>query len=538
MTEINQNIDHRFKAKVWSWLTTNPEVSVGQHNEWNHLTWNEAEKLDSRTTESADPNSNDSEVNQTADQNPDLPPLRIFVSEERAWLAITGHPPDESKVLPLEFALLSVIASRKSKGIVQPELVKLSGQDKRSVPKRTDALQRKGYIDKRPVQTKTARTSLCTLQRFYRHTISDKTKEEPQSKNMIDFDSFNTSLFNILREHQLIARNDLKRLLEFDDHWRWKVLSRALRKWERIGVVQRVRAESQYERMHPCVKLLRDPTEQDLALFHEFNFDVLNKHGVRTKRTKLTPDEDQHQDMELEGPSKRSPSPEDGEIDLIKEHVGDAVRIVPSWTPDRNLNNQIFDVVQKTGTTGITNQVSALLAKVKIFLANKIIKTLNWTCFGSFYKRPAESMVHRLVDLWQVAQPLHLRHYAIVRDMAMKKTIMYYVHYSATNFAKLVEAGQASWEAVEIPPKKAKSLKIEAPPFGVLPQLDEHGFLKKEFPKNMLKDPNSTLLDGIMAVKPPNYLLSSSDPFVVELPNGQHGMIAPSFPWSLQEKLS
>lgn len=135
-------------------------------------------------------------------------------------------------------------------------------------------------------------------------------------------------------------------------------------------------------------------------------------------------------------------------------------------------------------------------------------------------------MVHRLVDLWQVAQPLHLRHYAIVRDMAMKKTIMFYVHYAANNFAKLVEAGQASWEAVEIPAKKAKSLKIVAPPFGVLPQLDEYGFLKKEFPKNMLKDPNATLLDGIMAVKPPNYLLSSSDPFVVELPNGQHGMIA------------
>ncbi|KAJ5515783.1 hypothetical protein N7527_007343 [Penicillium freii] len=494
--EINQNIDHRFKSKIWSWLTTNPEVSIGQHTQWNHLTLSEAEQLDSRKTER-----DDVEVNQTADEAPDLPPLRIFVSEERTWVAITGHPPDESKVLPLEFALLSVIASRRSNGIVQPELVKLSGQDKRSVPKRTDALQRKGYIDKRPVQTKTARTSLCTLQRFYRHTTSVQTKEEPQSKNMIDFDSFNTRLFDILREHQLIARNDLKQLLGFDDHWRWKVLSRALRKWERIGVVQRVRAESQYERMHPCVKLLRDPSEQDLALFHEFNFEVLNKHGVRSKGTRLTPDRDHGM---VEGPSKRSPSPEDGRMELIKEHAGESARIVPSWTPDRNLNNQIFDIIQSTGTTGITNQ------------------TLNWTCFGSFYKRPAESMVHKLVDLWQVAQPLHLRHFAIVRDMAMKKTIMYYVHYSANNFAKLVEAGQASWEAVELPPKKAKSLKIVAPPFGVLPQLDEYGFLKKEFPKNMLKDPNSTLLDGILAVKPPNYLLSSSDPFVVELPNGQH----------------
>jgi hypothetical protein len=55
-----------------------------------------------------------------------------------------------------------------------------------------------GYIDKRPVQTKTARTSLCTLQRFYRHITSDQAKEEPESKNMIDFGSFNTTLFGIL----------------------------------------------------------------------------------------------------------------------------------------------------------------------------------------------------------------------------------------------------------------------------------------------------------------------------------------------------
>lgn len=348
----NQNIDHRFKAKVWSWLTTNPEVSVGQQKEWNHLTLEEAEQLDSQAIKNGQPDGTDDGAEETADQNVDSSPLRIFVSEERIWLAITGHPPDDSKVLPLEFALLSVIASRKSEGIVQPELVRLSGQDKRSVPKRTTALQEKGYIDKRPVQTKAARTSLCTLQRYLRNTsqAADQSKEESQSKTMIDFDSFNTTLFDILRQHPLIARNDLKTLLGFDDPWRWKVLSRALRKWERIGVVQRVRAESQYERMHPCVKLLRDPSEKDLELFHEFNFETLVKHGVGV-RLPL------NRDIDLEAPSKRSPSAEEGGIDLVNGQVENAGRIVPSWTPDRNLYNQIFDIVEKSGTTGITNQV-------------------------------------------------------------------------------------------------------------------------------------------------------------------------------------
>ncbi|KAJ5121570.1 B-block binding subunit of TFIIIC [Penicillium bovifimosum] len=500
---FNQNIDRGFKVKVWSWLTSNPEVSVGRHNEWNHLTLDEAEQLDSQATASEELHGDESEVGEATDQNSHSSPLRIFVSEERIWVALTGHPPDETKVLPLEFVLLSIIASRKSEGIVQPELVRLSGQDKRSVPKRTSALHQKGYIDKRPVQTKKARTSLCTLQRYFRPSdkkVVNQEEEDSQSKAMIDFASFNTDLFNILREHPLIARADLKRLLGFNDPWRWKVLARALRKWERMGVVQRVRAESQYERMHPCVKLLRDPTERDLQLFHEFNFEAVSKHGMGARR----PKREDFGDMELEGPSKRSASPEEEGLELVDDHVEPAERIVPSWTPDRNLYNQLFDIIERSGTSGITNHV------------------LNMTCFGSFYKRPAEAMVHRLVDLWQVAQPLHLRHFSVVRDMAMKKTVMYYVNYSASNFAKLVEDGKASWEAVEFPAEKAKSLKIDAPPFGALPQLDEFGFPKVEFPRGLMKNANATLRDGVLAAKPTDYLLSSSDPFVVRLADGQY----------------
>lgn len=151
-------------------------------------------------------------------------------------------------------------------------------------------------------------------------------------------------------------------------------------------------------------------------------------------------------------------------------------------------------------------------------------------CFGLYFKRPAENLVHRLVDLWQVAQPLHLRHYAVVRDMAMERTVMFYVHYSAKNFAKIVESGNASWEAVEFPEKKAKTLKINLPPWGAVPELDEYGFPVNATPKSLLKNPNATLRDGIAAAKPADYKLSSSDPFVIRLPDGQYGMMIPPFP--------
>lgn len=351
-----QNIDRRFKAKVWSWLAKNPEVSVGWKNEWNHLTLDEAEHLSLEPTDAANDGSE-----KDVDIKPILSPIRVFVSKERTWLAVAGHPPDDSKVVPLEFALLSIIASCKSKGIAQPDLVKLSGQDKRSVPKRTDALQRKGYIEKRPIQTKSARTSLCTLQRFLGQGNSQDSDQVPgdeaQSTAMIDFDSFNAKLFDIIRENGIIARDDLKRKLGFKDKWRWRVLSRAVRKWERIGVLKRVRAESQYEKLHPCVKLEREPTATDFELFHEFDFDVLIKHGVEKAGAAIPAGLDQG---DLEPPLKSSPDPEESEIDLIKEQVEPPRRIVPSWTPDRHLNNQMFDIINSTGTTGITNMVCPL----------------------------------------------------------------------------------------------------------------------------------------------------------------------------------
>src|SRR5271170_7392454 len=80
--------------------------------------------------------------------------LKVFVSEERMYLAICGHVRDVNRIFDMEFALLSVIASHRETGILQGDLVRQSGQDKRTVPKRTDCLHEKGYIDKRAVQVK------------------------------------------------------------------------------------------------------------------------------------------------------------------------------------------------------------------------------------------------------------------------------------------------------------------------------------------------------------------------------------------------
>jgi transcription factor C subunit 3 len=91
---------------------------------------------------------------------------RLYASQSRVWQALTGHGIDLKKVPSMEFVLLSLIAARGAAGITQPELITISGQDKRSVPHRTDELARKNYITKISVQSNKMRTSLCIHTKF------------------------------------------------------------------------------------------------------------------------------------------------------------------------------------------------------------------------------------------------------------------------------------------------------------------------------------------------------------------------------------
>jgi transcription factor C subunit 3 len=95
------------------------------------------------------------------DPDPSITAPRLYASQSRVWQSLTGHGIDLKKVPAMEFVLLSLIAARKETGITQPELINISGQDKRSVPKRTDELARKNYISKISVQANKMRTSLC-----------------------------------------------------------------------------------------------------------------------------------------------------------------------------------------------------------------------------------------------------------------------------------------------------------------------------------------------------------------------------------------
>lgn len=401
------HLDRALQEDLWEWLTLNPEVSVGKNKEYNGLSLSEAEAISE---------------------------LRLFVSEERTWKALTGHEKDESKVPATEFFLLSIIASCRSQGILQTELVRRSGQDARSVPKRTDALRTKGYIDKRQVQAKSAKTSLCTLSRFT--SIGDGDAEGPaaksaQSQDMVDFDTFCQDIFRILKQYQIIARSDLKDELGIGDTWRRRILSRAIRKLETIGCVQRVKARSQFhdtmDTLHPCVLLVREPTELDLKLFKS------------DYKTILSATDQENEEAE-----------EQAEVQAY-DH-----RLI-QWTPDANFANIIACLIKESGTAGRTNA--------------EVIRD----GFGKIFRRPSENTLNRITECWQLSQPSHLRSSAIVRDTALNGTVTHYVHYSYSNFKQLVDTGRADWEAVTFRPRDTKSSKLAMPPPDALPATDQDG---------------------------------------------------------------
>lgn len=337
------------------WLTRHRELSVGKNREGNALTLEEMEaRCESRAPDGINGARNATNMTATPGetttsqttfkQEPEE--LRIFVSEERIWLAIVGHLPDTSRISPFEFALLSIIASKKEKGIIQPDLATASGQDKRSVPKRTDMLQARGYIEKKPVQYKSMRTSLCILRKFAGNAVV-ATDHSEDAREVIDMEAFLEDIFACLRQYKLISRNDLREHLMSKGRYRLRILARALRRLEVIGCIRRVKAFSQYTRMMHrvlSIELLREPTESDRKKFLE-----------HTRAITSLADKDDADDVEAE---EEQGDEAETSNSRSKQVVKMSKRPVPQFVPGvTTLPNLLLKIINESGTKGMTNMV-------------------------------------------------------------------------------------------------------------------------------------------------------------------------------------
>ncbi|TDZ22937.1 hypothetical protein Cob_v004438 [Colletotrichum orbiculare MAFF 240422] len=181
-------------STAWDWLKERKDISVGANRKWNHLPL--AAILAIPDTDVQADAANPLPVVQLSSSpaplvrvrspvEPAQHPLRInsprkrprvYVSEDRMWEAIAGHAPDYRRIPRLEWMALVGIASTKEGGILQGDLGRLVGQDKRSLPKRTDALAEKGYISKRTTLVRGTKTSKMWLTHFAPALPTDPTK--------------------------------------------------------------------------------------------------------------------------------------------------------------------------------------------------------------------------------------------------------------------------------------------------------------------------------------------------------------------------
>ncbi|CAI6341001.1 unnamed protein product [Periconia digitata] len=380
---------------------------------------------------------------------------RVFASQDRVWQAVTGHSIDLKRVPSMEFLLLCVIATRGAGGITQPDLVRITGQDKRSVPKRTDELAKKGYIDKRPIQDGSLRTSLCVHKKFVQAgsvLTKSYSVDDVFGANTFDFSGFVCLLHELLTTTPLVPIRELRIKLGVPiQQWYKRSVRSSIDRLEASEYIKRVKAPRKGSgRLLVCIKALREPTEDDIQ-------NLRFKRGVHEPQQEA----DELLEEDIEGETFMR----DLELDMMEEtdhvvdnHVGDGSRIAPQWTPDRLLANIVFDATESFGIDGDdTSKIRDLTT-------------------GKFWKRPIESFISRVSDDWEESQPRHLRHLAIVKDTMVTndKKYAHFLYRTHANFQKVADAGEVDWINVSKEAREGRRLPGKEQTTGTY--LDPWGF--------------------------------------------------------------
>lgn len=393
--------------------------------------------------------------------------LRIHTNKERIWQAIAGHSVDYKRVPLHEFVLLSIIAAQGEEGIIQPELTKLSGQDKRSTPHRTDQLAAKGYIEKKSVNIRGFRTSLCTHRKFVGKSSASQHVNENSKDVFIGgtliLDNLIWYLYDLLRDIQIVSLQDLRRKLGIEKvkQWQGRALANALIRLDAAGFIKRVKAKvkGSEDVWLRCIKLLRTPNEDD---HQALNF---GQRAVHAGPSEGILEEDQDGDEEMRDLDLEADYGDWNMLENDEDEVEEITRIPPQWNLDQPLNNFIFDAIQAAGPRGGNS------AGIRDF------------SMGKFWKRSLETTLTKLTDNWQKSQPPHLKHFTVIRDTAIttEKRYIHYIYRTYDSFQKAIDAGETSWEAVKNE-VQSNATKKDRPSKKPIEQpgsdLDEWGFPK------------------------------------------------------------
>ncbi|KAK1657588.1 hypothetical protein BDP55DRAFT_623351 [Colletotrichum godetiae] len=429
-------------STAWDWLRGRKDVSVGPNRKWNHVPLVDILALpdpDSQdgvaalsTSEGvAEEVSKDSEPKDLAKSTPKTLGLRkrprIYVSEDRMWESIAGHAPDYRRVPRLEWMALVGIASTKQQGILQGDLGRLVGQDKRSLPKRTDALAEKGYISKRTTLVRGTKTSKMWLTRFAPalpidplkataslHTTVDMSRNalacdlEPVSwrgrwnGESVDYISLAQTIMAIVKAFGIIRYHDLRcKLGILGLRWQMKVAAKTCRFFVQTGAIQYVGATLSGKLFKDCLKFDHDLTHEDWAAYLATGKQKSIQSGYSLN------DGDLVSDPASKTANMDTSSPEPGPGRTLNRR-----RINPrsNWIADKPLTTTIFDNISAAGSAGLSN------------------KQLGDLTLGSSFRRYISS-ISSTISL-PTQQPAHLRQFQVSSEMHRKGKSQQYRYFA------------------------------------------------------------------------------------------------------------
>jgi len=414
-----KGISHHGLASVWRWITEREDVSVGPDRKYNHLSLDEILALTKTSysgpdahhrNDSAPKDSTGASIAIPEDTSPAMPEhnvrsddIKVYTSEETMWESITGHGIDYRRVPRSEWLLLMGIATKKGDGILQGALGRLVDQDKRSVPKRTDALVKKGYIIKRTTLVRGTKTSMMWLRRFApknpkeddaddsstgdlmlsREYLSQNLEAVPWhnrwTADAIDYKAFATTIMALVKEWGVMKMVDLKvKLGVLGSRWQMKVMAKTCRFLNARGTIQYVAAKlgPDSKLFKDCIKFVRDMNSQDWALYLS-----TGKRGSASNRA-VAVDE------------TRAPN---GEGEGISLHTrASLLKTCRPWTVDEPLALYLVKAVRFFGNTGLTNPDIYCLT------------------LGPAYTRYVSMLTSLLAT--SIPQPDHLRHWKLQYD--------------------------------------------------------------------------------------------------------------------------
>ncbi|KAM5342741.1 hypothetical protein ACJ41O_013707 [Fusarium nematophilum] len=445
MPQGDPAILHRTASTIWGWLVARRDISVGPNRKYNHLTLDETLALSPpEATHGDDGDSQDSGLGARAAPHY----VRVFASEETMWESLTGHAVDYKRVPKSEWLLLLGIASTTTQGILQGDLGRLVDQDKRSVPKRTDTLLKKGYIAKRTTLVRGTKTSKMWLKLFApplpkdaegtdelrsdmtltRQVLVDNLDPVPWhikwTGESIDYTALATTIMAIAKEWGVLRMTDMKaKLGVLGMRWQMKVLAKVCRFLNARGVIQYVAAKLGEKVFKDCIKYVRD--------FNSEDWSVYLATGKRQTKPPRNPDLDG-----LDGNKQLL-----GHTSNVSE-----VSTAPPWSLDKPVPVIIAEMAQRLGDTGLTNpDVYALT-------------------LGPSYSRHLSSMTTALSV--PNLQPPHLSHFQLRSEHTRSGKVASY-RYFAQNISPSAPQTTDEGEASGQDPSGQPSVNADS--YGFLP---------------------------------------------------------------------